>query len=86
MIKMLTFLFQVKQDPSQQPENMVLMGWCVPASCRHNELESYLNKYLEEIDFPLKYENVSYTANIAEKFCQKEGEYKHMDHVDVSFG
>lgn len=79
-------LFQVKQDPSQQRENMVLMGWCVPASCRPNELQNHLNNYLEQIDFPLKRENVSYTANIPENFCQKEGEYKQMDHADISFG
>lgn len=76
----------MKSDPSQQPENVVLMGWCVPASCRPIELESYLNKYLDQVDFPLKRENVSYSANIPENFCQKEKEYSHMDHTDVSFG
>ncbi|KAJ8954785.1 hypothetical protein NQ318_014896, partial [Aromia moschata] len=40
------------KDPSQQPENVVLMGWCVPASCTPNDLQNYLDNYLESVDFP----------------------------------
>lgn len=79
-------LLQVKEDPSQQAENTVIMGWCVPAACRSEELQDYLNKYLDEINFHLKIENITYTAAIPENFCQKEGEYNEMDHTDISFG
>lgn len=78
--------FQVKHDPSQQPLNTVLMGWCVPASCSPSELQNYLNNYFTSIDFSLKEQNVSYIATISDNLCQKEGEYKHMDQTDVSFG
>lgn len=78
--------FQVKHDPSQQPLNTVLMGWCVPASCSPIQLQNYLNNYLANIEFSLKQQNVSYTATITDNLCQKEGEYKHMDQADVSFG
>lgn len=76
----------MKDDPSQQPENVVLMGWCMPASCRYDDLQNYLNKYLGELDFPLKNENVTYKAVITDNLCTKDGEYKEMDQTDISFG
>lgn len=79
-------ILQIKEDPSQQPENIVIMGWCVPASCRPIELQNHLNQYLYEVEVPLKRENVTYSAMIPENFCQKQGEYKQMDLADVSFG
>lgn len=77
---------QDKHDPSQQPENVVLMGWCVPASCRIDDLQTYLNKYLADLKFPLKRENVTYTAAFDENSCQTKEDIKQYDHVDISFG
>ncbi|KAJ8979722.1 hypothetical protein NQ317_015546 [Molorchus minor] len=76
---------QDNKDPSQQPENVVLMGWCVPASCTPYDLQNYLDQYLEEVDFPLKKKNVTFTSHVEENSCQKENEQKHFDHVDISF-
>ncbi|CAG9820973.1 unnamed protein product [Phaedon cochleariae] len=75
-----------KKDPSQQPENVVLMGWCVPASCSPANLQNSLNKYFEEMDFPLKNENVTYSSVVDASSCQKEDEYKEFDQADISFG
>ncbi|KAG5894539.1 hypothetical protein JTB14_026827 [Gonioctena quinquepunctata] len=75
-----------KKDPSQQPENVVLMGWCVPASCTAKDLQNYLNKYFTEIDFHLKHENVTYSAFIDESNCQTKGENTEYDQADISFG
>ncbi|KAJ8925875.1 hypothetical protein NQ315_009727 [Exocentrus adspersus] len=74
-----------KHDPSQQPENVVLLGWCVPASCTPKDLQNYLNKYLDKVDFPLKKKNVTYSSYIDENSCQREDEKSRYDHVDVAF-
>ncbi|CAH1982994.1 unnamed protein product [Acanthoscelides obtectus] len=75
-----------KKDPSQQARNIVLMGWCMPASCREDDLQNHVNKYLKNADFFLKRHNVTYTAHLNENSCQRRGEYTHYDHVDFSFG
>ncbi|CAG9862564.1 unnamed protein product [Phyllotreta striolata] len=74
------------KDPSQQRRNMVLKGWCMPASCTALDLKSHLNHYLKTIDFPLKHHNVSYTGQVEESNCQKMDENSQLDQVDISFG
>lgn len=75
-----------KKDPSQQPKNVVLMGWCMPASCTAEGLQRYLNQYLDNIDFPLKDLNVTYSSHIDESSCQKQDDNKDFDQVEISFG
>lgn len=80
------FIFvQDKKDPSQQPENVALLGWCVPASCTPSDLQNYLNRYLDKIDFPLKKKNVTYVSHVDESTCQRQEEKSDFDHVDISF-
>ncbi|CAG9764782.1 unnamed protein product [Ceutorhynchus assimilis] len=74
-----------KNDPSQQPENAVLLGWCVPASCNPEDLQEYLNNYLATVETPLTKENVSYMSIIGPQSCQAQNNGRQWDHVDISF-
>ncbi|XP_050500943.1 nose resistant to fluoxetine protein 6-like [Diabrotica virgifera virgifera] len=74
------------KDPSQQPKNVVLMGWCMPSSCTPYDLKTYLNSYFNTMDFSLRSHNVSYSSFIEDKNCQREDEYNDLDQTDISFG
>ncbi|XP_066262738.1 nose resistant to fluoxetine protein 6-like [Euwallacea similis] len=74
-----------KKDPSQQPENVVLLGWCIPAACKPPEIEKYLNKYLARVDTPLRKENVTYMSHVAEQSCQLQVSERNWDQLDISF-
>ncbi|XP_060529431.1 nose resistant to fluoxetine protein 6-like isoform X2 [Cylas formicarius] len=73
------------KDPSQQPENSVLVGWCIPATCSASDLRDHLNKYLDEVKSPFKERNVTYVSHIDEKSCQTKDEIQYLDHIDISF-
>ncbi|ERL95672.1 hypothetical protein D910_00100 [Dendroctonus ponderosae] len=74
-----------KKDPAQQPENAVLLGWCIPASCKPSDLQEYLNEYLSNAVTALTKENVTYSSQIIEQSCQTDLNHRNWDHLDISF-
>ncbi|KAL1514037.1 hypothetical protein ABEB36_003362 [Hypothenemus hampei] len=74
-----------KKDPSQQAENVVLLGWCIPASCKPEDLETHLNNYLLTVNNLLTKENVSYKSLITDQSCQSHLNERNWDHLDLSF-
>ncbi|XP_050305994.1 nose resistant to fluoxetine protein 6-like [Anthonomus grandis grandis] len=74
-----------KNDPSQQPENVVQLGWCVPASCKPTDLENHLNQYLATAESALRSKNINYTAYVPADQCQVSMNDRRWDHLDISF-
>ncbi|KAJ8979723.1 hypothetical protein NQ317_015547 [Molorchus minor] len=73
------------KDKSQQPRNVIKVGWCVPASCSVLNLEEYLNNYLNRTENVIRHNNVTYTAQFSELFCQNAVEVQSFDNADISF-
>ncbi|XP_066262600.1 nose resistant to fluoxetine protein 6-like [Euwallacea similis] len=85
MDSVLDTLYRYK-DITKQPRDTVNLGWCVPASCTLQELQSSLNKYVQNADTPLKNKNVTFTANIEKEFCSRKSDKQFYTPADYSFG
>ncbi|XP_019870876.2 nose resistant to fluoxetine protein 6 [Aethina tumida] len=72
-------------DISQQSRNVIKIGWCIPASCTTDQLQTYLNKYFQRKDFRMKQLNVSYEAQFSEEWCQRSTENDYFSGGDIAF-
>ncbi|XP_044263796.1 nose resistant to fluoxetine protein 6-like [Tribolium madens] len=73
------------KDKSQQPRNIIQVGWCIPASCSPEESEKFLNSYINDIDLPLLQNNVTYNAHISEITCHTKLENSRFLPADYCF-
>ncbi|KAJ3637878.1 hypothetical protein MTP99_001299 [Tenebrio molitor] len=73
------------KDVSQQARNVIQVGWCIPASCSTQDLETFLRSYVNELDLPLKQDNVTYDTRVSELTCHTKRDKESFTAADISF-
>ncbi|KAJ8954783.1 hypothetical protein NQ318_014894 [Aromia moschata] len=79
------FLMQVRyNDTSKQARNVVKLGWCIPASCTPFAAEKYLNEYFSRLNYSLRKENITYSAEIPQILCTSSNGQSGLDGWDIT--
>ncbi|XP_072379672.1 nose resistant to fluoxetine protein 6-like [Diabrotica undecimpunctata] len=73
------------QDETKFPRNIAKMGWCFPASCSPDDAKQSLEGYLKDVDYSLKKENITFSAQVPSILCQRSDKQLKMDLVDLVF-